>query len=70
MTALASSLWTNWFLCCCCVPAGGVLDEAPVNQLNSDQLTPWCGVCGAMNSSWGKGGEDDNEKKWEVLSNI
>jgi len=47
-----------------------MLDEAAVNQLDSDQLLPCQGVYAAMLLWCGIGDEDDNKKKLEVLSNI
>ena len=46
--AFAASQWTIWCLCCCCVPASGVVDEAPVGWLDSDLLAPSWGVHAAM----------------------
>jgi len=52
------------------VSAGGQLEEVPVVLLNWDLLPAGWGVCGAMTCCCGKGKDDDNEKKWEVLRNI
>jgi len=70
VAALAGLWWANWCRQCYCVPEGGILDEAPVGELNSDLLAPCQGICGAMNCCCGQGEEDDHEKKWELLSNI
>jgi len=70
VAALASSWWTDWCLCRCCVSVGGALVEVPVVRLDSDPLAPCRGVCGAMICCCGGGKEDDNEKKWEVLRNM
>jgi len=59
-----------WCPCCCWVPAGGALDEAPDGQLDAHELAPCRGVCEAMVWSCGQAEKDDNEKKWEVLKNI
>jgi len=70
VATLAASRWTNWCLHCCCEPSSDALDEAPVISLDSDPLSPVWGVCVAMTCWCGKGEEDDNRKKWEVLGNI
>jgi len=68
--ALAVLRWTTWCMRCCLVSAGGTLDRVPGDWLDSDLLPDGWGCCGAMICCCGKGEEDDNEKKWEVLRNI
>ena len=71
LVAVLASLWlTDWYRHCCCVPARDALDEAPIGWLDSDPLTPCWGVFVAMICWCGRGDEDDNEKKWDVLRNI
>jgi len=69
VAALAASQWTNWCLHCRCVWGSARLDEAPIDWLDSDPLTPSWGISFGM--IWGGwiGVEDDNEK-FEVLTNI
>jgi len=67
---LAAPRWTNWCLRCWCVPSREALDEAAIVSLDSDPLSLVSGVCLAMTCWCGKGEEDDNQKKWEVLRNI
>jgi len=55
---------------CCCVPATDALDEAPIDLLDSDPLSPGRDFCVAMSCLCGIGEEDDNKKKWEVLRNM
>jgi len=70
VAVLAALRWTNWCLHCCSGSVGGELDEVSVVWLDWDPLPPGWGVCGAMTCCCGKGEDDDNEKKWEVLRNI
>jgi len=70
VATLAASQCTNWCLRRCCVPWSDALNEAPVVSLDSDLLSPVWGVCVVMTCWCGKGEEDDNQKKWEVLRNI
>ena len=70
MAALAASRWTNWYLCSCCVPMSDVLDEAPIDRLDSEPPLPCRGVCLAMIWWCGIGVEDEHEMKWEVLWNM
>ena len=60
----------NLFQHCCCKPASDTLDEAPIDRIDSDPLSPSLGVSVAIISWCGIGEADDNEKKWEVLGNI
>jgi len=66
----AALQWTNCCLRRCCAPSSNALYEAPVVSLDSDLPSYVWGVCVAMNCWCGKGEEDDNQKKWEVLRNI
>jgi len=70
VAALASSWCTDWSLHCCSVPASDVLDEESLILFHSDPLSPGWSVCVALICWSGKGVEDDNEKKWEVLRTI
>jgi hypothetical protein len=70
MAVLALLWWTEWCLQWCSLAASGELAKAPVTQLNSDLLTPFWGVCGALIHCCWKIEEDDDEKKGEVLRNI
>ena len=70
VASLAVSRWTNCCLHCSCIAVGGVLDEAPAIQLNSDPVAHCCVLCGAMICWCGKDEEDDNEKMWDVLRNL
>jgi hypothetical protein len=46
------------------------LNAVPVGQLNYDLITAFPGVCAAMTWWFGKGEEDDKEKKWELMKKI
>ena len=70
VAALAASRWTNWCLYSWYVPLSDVLDEAPIDWLESDTVSPGWGVYGSLFSYCWIGGEDHNEMKWEVLINI
>ena len=48
VATIAASRWTKWYLRCCCISAGGALDEVPVVQLDSDAIELGWGVCVAM----------------------
>ena len=69
VAASAASRWTNWCVCCCCVPLSAALDAAPVDRLISHPLSPCWGVSVALICYCGIEQEDDNEMKWEVLRN-
>jgi len=51
------------------VPTSDASDEAPVDQLNSDLLSPCGGICVSMNCWCGIEKQDDNREKWDVLRN-
>jgi len=70
VATLAASRWTNCCQRCCCVHSSDAVYEEPVVSLDSDLLSLSSGICLAMNCWCGKGEEDDNQKKWEVLRNI
>jgi len=70
VAALAALQWTDWYLHCCCVSAGGALHKVPIIWLDSDRLAPCRDVSGSMISYCWQGEEDDNENKWEFLRNI
>jgi len=71
VAVLDASWWTDWCLCCCCVPANDTFDEAPIDRLGSDPLLPCSGVSVFMIYCCGnEEEEDDNEKKGEVLTNM
>jgi len=69
VAALAVSWWTYWCLHYCCVPAGATLDETSVGQLYMDPLSLRWRLSVARICWCGKGEEDDNERKCEVLRN-
>jgi hypothetical protein len=46
------------------------IDETPVMQINSDSVSPGLGVYVSIIWWSGTGEEENNQKKWEVLSNI
>ena len=70
VAALARLRCTNSCLRCCCVQASDALDDAPIDRLDSNPLSPAWYVCAAMICWPGIGEKDDNKKKWEVLRNI
>lgn len=70
LAALAVSRLTNLWLCCCCVEVNDSLDEVPNAMLDWDTLWPCLGICIAMICCCRIGEKDDNQKQWEVLSNI
>jgi len=71
VAALAASRWTNCCLCSCVVPMSGVLDEAPIDRLDSDPLLPGWVVSTAKIRWCGIGEENHNEKSgmcWGIYS--
>jgi len=70
VTTSATSRWTNWCPCTCCVPMTNQLDVVPANQLNFNPQSPGWGGCVSMICWCGIEEEDDNEMKWEVLWTI
>jgi len=70
VAALAVSLWTNWSLYCCCVSVAIALHEVPVVRLDLDPVAPGWRLCRAIAYCGGKGKDDDNEMKWELMRNI
>jgi len=69
VATIAALRCTNWCPRWCCVSARRASEEEPVVRLDSDWITLRRGVSGAMSCCFGKGEEDDNEK-WKVLTNI
>jgi len=47
-----------------------VLDISPANRLDFNPLAAGCGDCVSMICWCGIRKEDDNDKKWEVLTTI
>jgi len=70
VAALAASQWTNWCLCCCCVPRTPKFDVPPTNRLDLDLLTPCRGGCVCVICWCVIGEEDENQMKWEALRTI
>ena len=70
MAILTASQLTGWSQLCYSVSVGGTFVEQPVARPDLEQLAPCRGVCGAMICCFGKGEDNDNEKKWEVIKNV
>jgi len=68
--ALAGSWWAHWFLSCWCVSAGGTLNDAPAGRLVSSPLALCWGGHGVMECCCGKGEQEENIQKWDILRKL